>query len=89
VNGKMVFVAGQNAGQLKLFELKKPNSGVIALKPDDVYAIVQLRNGQRRKEEFYFGTSFLSQSGRNIYVNASIQSVEVVNEKGQRRIVFN
>ena len=28
------------------------------------YAIIELKNGKKRKEEFYYGASYLSQSSR-------------------------
>ena len=59
------------------------------LQPNDITAIVQLTNGKKRKEEFYYGSSFLSQSGRFIQLNPSVTSIEITNYKNQKRIINN
>ena len=53
------------------------------------FAVVQLKNGQKRKEEFYYGSSFLSQSGRFIELNPSVGSVEITNTKKEKRLINN
>ena len=86
-NDTLTIAAAQNASFLKLFQLKKQPGKIIKLRPDDVSAIVQLKNGQKRKEEFYYGSSFLSQSERFIQLNSSIASIEITNNKNQKRII--
>lgn len=88
-NNKLTVAAAQNASQLKLFQSKKEKGKIIMLQPDDAFAVVRLKNGQKRKEEFGFGSSFLSQSGRFIQLNQSIESIEISNNKNQKRIITN
>ena len=88
-NNKLTVAAGQNASWLKLFQSKKQGGKIIMLLPGDKFALVQLKNGQKRKEEFGYGSSFLSQSGRFIQLNPSIQSIEISNNKNQKRIINN
>jgi hypothetical protein len=76
--------ASQNRGPLKVFRLKK-NQKLIQLAPLDVKAIVTYKNGKTLEQEFYYGTSFLSQSGRFIRVDDQVVSVEVIDSKGSRR----
>ncbi|HRH61147.1 MAG TPA: VCBS repeat-containing protein, partial [Chitinophagaceae bacterium] len=80
----IAIAAAQNGGALKFF---RSNNNVqnILLQPDEIYAIITLKNGQKRKEEFYYGSSFLSQSARFVSFNASVQSVTIFNSKGQSR----
>lgn len=83
---KCLLAASQRQEALKLFELKKPVK-TVKLLPDDVYAIISFNAGQTRKEEFYHGSSFLSQSARFIEISKSMKSVEVVNASGKKRII--
>lgn len=88
-NNKLTLAAGQNSSWLKLYQNKKTEGKIIPLLLNDISAIVQLKNGQKRKEEFYFGSSFLSQSGRFIQLNPSVKSIEINNNKNQKRVINN
>jgi hypothetical protein len=81
--GNYLLAASQNRGLLKVFRAKQSMSP-IALRPGDKYAIIHLKNGLKRKEEFYYGTSFLSQSARFIQVNDVVQKVEITNGNNTR-----
>jgi hypothetical protein len=88
-NGKLTLAAGRNSGPLQLFQNKINNGKVIPLEEDDASAVFLLSNGKRRKEEFYYGSSFQSQSGRFIQLNPSVRSVEIMNNKKQKRVINN
>ena len=88
-NGKLLMAAGQNAGRLKIFKTKIDESKTVPVEQGDVSAVIYLKNGQKRKQEFCYGSSFLSQSGRFIQLNPSIHSVEITNNKNQKRIINN
>lgn len=83
---ELLFAGTHNRGPLKLFKSAK-KANVQLLRQDDDHLIIHFRNGQRRKEELYYGTSFLSQSSRCVNVNQSVHSIEVVNNKGARRVI--
>jgi enediyne biosynthesis protein E4 len=88
-NNQLTIAAAQNSSALKLFRLKKQGGKIIRLQSNDILAVVQLKNGQKRKEEFGYGSSFLSQSGRFIQLNSSIRSIEITNSKNQKRLINN
>jgi hypothetical protein len=81
--GDYILAASQNKGPLKVFRQKKP-SYTIRLQPNDQSAVFYLRNGQKRREEFYYGNSFISQSSRFISAGDVYQKVEIMNDKGSR-----
>jgi FG-GAP-like repeat len=83
-NNQYLVAASQNRGPLKVFRLKK-NQKLIQLAPLDVKALITYKNGKTLEQEFYYGTSFLSQSGRFIRVDGQVASVEVTDSKGVRR----
>jgi hypothetical protein len=84
---KYLLAASQNRGPLKIFALKKEIRN-IPLQPLDVEATILYINGKQRKEEFYYGSSFLSQSGRFLTAGPNIKSILVKNSLGVSRKVL-
>ncbi len=83
-NNHYLIAASQNRGPLELYQLNK-NEKNIALNKNDKTIFIHLKNGLTRKEEVYHGNSFLSQSSLFIPVNDAIQSVDIVNNKDEKR----
>ncbi len=81
-NGKCLLAAGQNRGPLKIFELKK-DIRTIRVGPSDVGALLKYKNGLTRKQEIYYGSSFLSESGRFLNLDKNVESVEIYDSHGQ------
>ena len=84
--GQYLLAASQNRGKLKLFKLKKTVK-VIDLGPLDVRANILYKSGKRRVQECYYGSSYLSQSGRFLLLGDSVRSVEIINSTGAIRKV--
>jgi ASPIC and UnbV/FG-GAP-like repeat len=84
--GHYLLAAGQNRGPLKLYA-RREKGWQVGLEPGDVGALVTLKDGRVRREEFHFGESFLSQSGRFFYDSGPVTSVEILDDKGQKRRV--
>jgi hypothetical protein len=82
-DGHILLAAGQNRGPLKVFEYKASGK-LLAVGAGDQYAIIKLRNGKLRREEFYLGSSFLSQSANFLRINDELVSVEVSDGKAKR-----
>ena len=88
-SGDYLIAASQHKDVLKLFKLKKKTK-TVKVSPDDVSAILKFKNGNIQKEEFYYGNSFLSQSGRFLIINENVSEVQITNSKGNnRRMSFN
>lgn len=83
-DGKCLLAASQNKSKLKVFELKKDVS-YLPLQPLDVSAIITYKNGRKQKRELYYGSSFLSQSGRFINIDKNISSADITDSKGKQR----
>ena len=60
---------------------------IIRANPDDITAIIHYKNGSIQKQEFYYGSSFLSQSSRFITTNSNIKNIVIKNNKGETRII--
>jgi len=84
--GHYQVAASQNRDMVKLFEL---NRGVQLIKvdPDDRMAIIHFKNGKIQKEEFYYGSSFLSQSARFISVTDSVSFIDITDHAGKTRTI--
>jgi hypothetical protein len=54
--------------------------------PTDAYAMITLGNGKKRKQEFYFGSGYLSQSSRTLWIPASAKAVQVFDKAGKQRL---
>ena len=85
-DGSLLVVSAQNRGPLELFHSSIPYKS-IALAPGDCAAVVHLDDGRSCREELYYGDSYLSQSGRRLWVPSSAQSVEVITYNGETRLV--
>jgi hypothetical protein len=83
-NGKYLIAAGENRGPLKVFELKK-NIKTVPLQNNEISAELKYKNGHSQKQEFNFGSSFLSQSARFLKIDTTVQSVTIYDSKGGTR----
>jgi hypothetical protein len=86
--GKCLLAASQNKGPLQIFECNR-DIRCIPLLPGEVSALVTYRNGAVRKEEFAYGSSYLSQSGRFVNLNGPVVSVEIRDNQGKVRKLIN
>jgi hypothetical protein len=85
-SGNCLLAAGQNRGPLKIFQLKQ-QINCLPLLPSDVSGIIKYENGSSRKQEFYYGESFLSESGRFLIINDKVTALEITDNKGNKRRV--
>jgi len=85
-DGKTMLAASQHNGPLKIFKLKK-SSRVINLLPADISASIRYKNGITQKREFYYGYSFLSQSGRFINLEDNVAAISITDSRGITRSI--
>jgi hypothetical protein len=85
-SGDYLIAGSQHQDVLKLYQLKRTVNAV-RINADDISATVNFTNNKSRKEEFYYGNSFLSQSSRFILADSNIQSITIRDSKGQYRSV--
>ena len=84
--GNLNVAASQNLDSLKVFKLKR-KTGHIDILPADISAIITYKDGSIEKHEFYYGSSFLSQSARFLLTNSNMKSVAIMNSAGKVRTV--
>jgi hypothetical protein len=82
-----LIVATQNKGPLQVYKSKYAPVKTILAGPGDISALISLKDGKRQKVEFYYGSSFLSQSGRFFQLSKEVASVEITDKMGRKRSV--
>ena len=91
--GADLLVATQNQDSLRVFSLPPPPARAsgkwIALENDDVWAEWQYQDGRRRRTEFYYGSTFLSQSSRTVAVDENVVHMTITNVAGDTREVIS
>jgi ribosomal protein L30E len=85
-NDKCLVIASQNKDKLKVYELKKKDT-YVPVQTSDASAMVYYKNGTRQKRELNYGASFLSQSGRFLNVDSTVQQIVISDYKGNSRIL--
>jgi hypothetical protein len=70
--GKAIVLAGNNSAPMEAYELIKDKK-IIPVKNTDCYAIINKRNGQSYRHEFYYGSNYLSQTSRTLQVGKDVK----------------
>ena len=87
-----VLVATQNQDSLLVFAKNPTKSYLptkwISIAPNDFYADITYKNGTKRRVEFYYGSTYLSQSSRRFPVDKNVTKITITNFKGIKRQVL-
>jgi hypothetical protein len=85
--GNEIFLASQNNDSLKVYSKENNGGKWLSLQPGDFSAEITARDNRKRKLEFYYGASFLSQSTRRVLLrNNDIEAI-ITDFKGNKRKV--
>jgi hypothetical protein len=79
-------MATQNKGPAMIFKPRKTGP-VVSFSNNDLFAVAKLKGGKQQRVENYYGSSFLSQSGRFFNYSDAFISVEITNNKGEKRLI--
>jgi hypothetical protein len=85
-DGSYLVAASQNKNVLKMYQLNR-RTGSVPLQPDDISATIRFTNGKTQKEEFYYGSSFLSQSARFLKTDSTMAGITITDSKGKTRLL--
>jgi len=82
-----VVVATQNQDSLVVYTKanKGENDKWIKLSPNDFSADITYGDNKKRRIEFYYGSSFLSQSSRKLKMDKNIVKIVITDFKGNKR----
>lgn len=76
-NHRKLIISTQNRAKIRVFEERQKSSEFIRIPKNNSHAEVQLLNGKKRKVEFYFGNTFLTQESRILEIDKSIKSYKL------------
>jgi enediyne biosynthesis protein E4 len=92
VGNKSLVLASQNGDSLKIFS-DNTDTGFERLKIEkqEMAAVIHFKNGTSRKNEFYYGNGYLSQSSRTLVITPDISRIELYTGNGKltRSLKFN
>ena len=80
-DGQVLIIQGNNSSTVKTYEVATKRKYYRAER-DDVYALVRA-NGQTSKHEFSFGSTYLSQSTRNLMLSDEVVKLEIAKDNGK------
>ena len=80
-----LFIVTQNQDSLLAFRAAKKPVKWYKLKGDDLSAELTYKDGRKKKIEFYYGSTYLSQSGRYLHADEQVTGITVTNFKGTKR----
>ncbi|WP_297796747.1 VCBS repeat-containing protein [uncultured Eudoraea sp.] len=83
-NEKSVIVASQNNDFLKVFETTiNPAPRLVPLKAYEVKCELYFDDNSRQIQEYYWGSSFQSQSSRHVEVNSNVRQIRFFDSNGK------
>ena len=85
--GEATVLAGNNSGPMGAWQLRK-NQKIVPVKNSDRYAIIKKKNGQSYRQEFYYGSNYLSQTSRILQVGKDVISIIIYDSHGNQREVI-
>ena len=85
-DGHELIVVGNNSSRVRAYASRGTGKYYKATK-EDAYAMVTLSNGKVFKYEFYYGSTYLSQSSRTLKYEPGFISIKVFDSKGNSKIV--
>ncbi len=84
-DGSSLILVSSNSDSLKVYRINQARQKSISINPDETYAIVTNHTGTKHRQEFYFGNTYLSQSGRRLTISPNIKSAIIYNYSGNKR----
>ena len=86
-NGETLVLVAKNNGDLDAFKLSKNQGQRILLEPMDASAVITFEDGRKRKEELYYGSTYLSHSDRVLTVPDSAVNIVIYSYSGEQRTI--
>jgi hypothetical protein len=87
-DGENVLIASQNQDSLKVFINKRKPANAnnwIKVQKDDAFVDIEYKGNKKRRIEFYYGSTFLSQSSRGFQVANDVVKIIITDFKGNKR----
>lgn len=87
-SGESLLLASQNNDSIKAYLQEESMYSIYETETNDAYAYLYFKDGTKRKHEFYYGQSYLSQSTRKLkFDSRRIDSIQVYNYLGNKKTI--
>jgi hypothetical protein len=86
-SGEKIFLVTSNNDSLKVFSQLIQKEDQIKLGPLDSYAIIEWTDGNCQRQEFYYGSGYMSQSSRFLSLTPGWEKVKIVTYSGEERTI--
>ncbi len=86
--GEDVWIATQNQDSLMVYSRNPEHGGGhrwAKIRPEDACADIVYKDGRKRRVEFYYGSTYLSQSSRELAIDKDAASVVITDFRGNKR----
>lgn len=88
-SGESLLLAAQNNDKIKAYLQKESMYTIYETETNDAYAYLYFKGGTKRKHEFYYGQSYLSQSTRKLkFDSRKIDSIQVYDYLGTKKTII-
>ncbi len=88
-DSKKIWIVTSNSDSLKVFKhTDSQKQSALSIKRDDAYSEIIFEDGRKQKQEFYFGSGYLSQSSRSLTIPKGATEIYIFNNQGIKRKVF-
>lgn len=87
-DGASLLLATQNDGPVEAFRHRDPDRHSVRLQPLEHRARLTYEDGSVRTEELYYGSTYLSQSSRVLWMPPGVEKATIVRSTGDRRVVM-
>ncbi len=89
IGDQLAYVFGTNSEPLKVYvtDYVANQGSFLDVAPNIAKAKITFRDGSERIHEFYYGSSYLSQSSKNLELNGSEQQIIFYDESGEISVV--
>lgn len=91
-DGDVLVLSAVNSGKLKSFVLNNNQTTTalskhVRLEPMDAFVEITFTDGKKRRQEYYYGSTYLSQSSRVLSIPAHTSKITITNYAGKSRQV--
>jgi enediyne biosynthesis protein E4 len=83
-DGYPLYLVSSNSGRLKAYKAKQ-KSQQVTLADSDAYVMITYKNGTSSKYECQFGSSYLSQSSRKLFISPQVKAITIYAVTGTKR----
>jgi enediyne biosynthesis protein E4 len=84
-DGRSLVLVSQNDDSLRVYSATGAPGEAMRLQPGDAYAVLTFADGTIRREEFYYGSTYLSQSSRFLRVSPALRQAVIHDFQGRSR----